>query len=58
MVAKENRRSGLGEQLMRSFESWARQQGAVLSALATRRAAEFYTAIGYEESATYFRRLL
>ena len=58
MVASKKRRSGIGEQLVRSFEVWARQQGAAVSALATRRAEEFYTAIGYEDSATYFRRLL
>lgn len=58
MVRSDNRRSGVGEQLMAAFDAWARDQGAVLSALATRRAAEFYRALGYEESATYFRRLL
>ena len=58
MVHSEYRRSGLGGQLMESFESWCSSKGAVPSALATRRASEFYKAIGYEESATYFRRLL
>lgn len=29
-----------------------------LFALATRRAAPFYAALGYEDSATYFRKLL
>lgn len=58
MVGPEQRRSGIGEKLVSAFEAWAGAQGAVLSALATRRASEFYNAIGYEESATYFRRLL
>ncbi len=58
MVSSNKRRSGIGEQLVRSFEVCARQQGAAVSALATRRAEEFYKAIGYEDSATYFRRLL
>jgi len=58
MVHSEHRRTGLGGRLMESFESWSQTRGAVLSALATRRASEFYEAIGYEESATYFRRLL
>ena len=58
MVRSDCRRSGLGERLIHEFEVWARKQGAVLCALATRRAAEFYRALGYEESATYFRRLL
>jgi len=43
---------------MEAFEAWAKQKGAILSALSTRRAAGFYEAIGYEESATYYRRLL
>lgn len=58
MVDTGRRRSGLGEALVLAFEQWARTEGAVLSALATRRAANFYGAIGYEESATYFRRIL
>lgn len=58
MVRSDSRRSGLGERLMGEFDAWARKQGAVLCALATRRASEFYRALGYEESATYFRRLL
>lgn len=58
MVHSDYRRTGLGGQLMDSFESWCKTEGAVLSALATRRASEFYEAIGYEESATYYRRLL
>ncbi|GAB5452917.1 MAG: GNAT family N-acetyltransferase [Halioglobus sp.] len=58
MVHSEHRRAGLGGQLMESFESWCSARGAVLSALATRRASDFYEAIGYEESATYYRRVL
>ncbi len=58
VVRAEARRSGLGARLMRAFEDWARFRGAKLVALATRRAAPFYGALGYEESATYFRELL
>jgi len=58
MVHSEHRRTGLGGRLMESFESWCQTRGAVLSALATRRASKFYEAIGYEESAIYYRRLL
>jgi GNAT superfamily N-acetyltransferase len=58
MVQAEHRRSGLGGRLMEAFETWSKQKGAILSALSTRRAARFYEAIGYEESATYYRRLL
>jgi GNAT superfamily N-acetyltransferase len=58
MVAEPARRRGVGRQLMESFEQWARSRQAKLIALATRRAAAFYRSLGYEESATYFRRLL
>ena len=58
VVRPEWRRSGLGVRLMTAFEDWARSRGAKLVALATRRAAPFYTALGYEESAVYFRKLL
>ena len=58
MVESSHRRSKVGHRLMAAFEAWAKENGAVLSALATRRAAHFYEAIGYEASATYYRRLL
>jgi GNAT superfamily N-acetyltransferase len=58
MVIASHRRRGIGETMMASFEVWAKNEGAVLAALATRRASSFYTAIGYEESASYFRKLL
>lgn len=43
---------------MQDFERGATGRGARLVALATRRAAPFYHALGYEESATYLRKLL
>lgn len=58
MVEENCRRIGVGTRLMRGFEQWAATRGARLTALATRRASEFYTALGYEESAAYFRKLL
>lgn len=58
MVDEAFRRQNIGQLLMQAFEEWARARGAKLVALATRRAAAFYQAIGYEESATYFRKLL
>jgi hypothetical protein len=42
---------------MSAFERWAEGQGCALVALATRRAAAFYRAVGYEESAVYFRKV-
>lgn len=57
-VRPEARRRGVGAALMAAFEDWARSRGSRLVALATRRAGLFYTALGYEESAAYFRKLL
>jgi broad specificity phosphatase PhoE/GNAT superfamily N-acetyltransferase len=58
MVREPYRRQGIGQSLMQEFETWAAGRGSQLVALATRRAAAFYRALGYEESATYFRKLL
>ena len=57
-VRRAWRRRGVGRALVNEFERWAASQGARLVALATRRAEGFYHAIGYEESAAYFRKLL
>lgn len=58
LVQSTSRARGAGRALMQSFEWWATQRNCVLIALATRRAAPFYVALGYEESATYLRKLL
>jgi GNAT superfamily N-acetyltransferase len=57
-VHESCRRQGVGAALMREFEAWARSRGCKLVGLATRRASAFYAAIGYEESAVYFRKVL
>jgi GNAT superfamily N-acetyltransferase len=58
VVRQHDRGQGTGRALMNEFEQWAAAQGCALVALATRRAAPFYGALGYEESATYFRKVL
>ena len=58
MVAPDQRQHGLGRLLTQDVEAWATAHSCRLVALATRRAADFYQAIGYHESATYFRKLL
>ena len=58
VVRHRDRGEGIGRLLMDAFERWAGAQGCALVALATRRAAPFYLALGYEESATYFRKVL
>jgi len=56
-VREQDRGRGIGRALMSEFEQWATAQGCALIAVATRRAAPFYRALGYEESAAYFRKL-
>ena len=58
MVREDRRRQRIGEELMEQCEQWAKSRGSKLVALGTRRAAAFYLALEYEESATYFRKLL
>jgi GNAT superfamily N-acetyltransferase len=58
VVRGGDRGRGTGRALMSAFEQWAAAEGCALVALATRRAAPFYRAVGYEESAVYFRKLL
>jgi GNAT superfamily N-acetyltransferase len=58
IVRHQDRGLGIGKALMNAFERWAAEQGCTLVALATRRAAPFYLALEYEESATYFRKVL
>ena len=56
-VVDRCRGGGVGRVLMDAFEAWAVGRDCALVALATRRAAPFYRALGYEESAVYFRKL-
>ena len=58
MVANEHRGLGIGRALMTEIEGWAHDREAAYIALATRRAADFYTALGYDASATYFKLVL
>jgi GNAT superfamily N-acetyltransferase len=58
MVDEKHRSKGVGSQLIRETEELAKLQGSKLISLATRRASDFYKKIGYEESASYFRKIL
>src|ERR1700745_4075332 len=58
VVRGRDRGRGIGRALMDAFEGWAAAEGCALVALATRRAEPFYLALGYEESATYFRKVI
>ena len=57
-VSAKYRRQGIGKSLMKNVEDWAARHNCKLVALATRRAANFDEAIGYESSATYFRKVI
>lgn len=57
MVAPDRREAGAGRALMAAAEAWARERSDIAyMAVATRRAQGFYTSVGYEESATYFKK--
>jgi len=57
-VRGRHRGRGVGRALMSGFEQWATARDCALVALATRRAAPFYRALGYEKSAIYHRKIL
>jgi GNAT superfamily N-acetyltransferase len=56
MVAEPARGSGVGRSLMTAAEQWAHSVPCAYLALASRRAGRFYEALGYEPSATYYRK--
>jgi GNAT superfamily N-acetyltransferase len=58
MVGESSRRQGVATKLMSAAEEWARTIPTPYISLASRRAGDFYLRIGYEESATYFRKTL
>ncbi|UWZ58543.1 GNAT family N-acetyltransferase [Dactylosporangium aurantiacum] len=58
LVRAEFRGRDVGRTLMEAFERWAVSRPCNLVGLATRRAAPFYIALRYEESAAYLRKVL
>lgn len=58
MVDERVRRSGIGSALIAQAETWAHQIGARYVSLASRRAGPFYLALGYEDSAVFFKKVL
>jgi GNAT superfamily N-acetyltransferase len=58
LVVPALRSGGVGQQLMRAFETWAANNNSVSVALATRGAAKFYEKLGYESRAAYFKKYL
>jgi GNAT superfamily N-acetyltransferase len=57
-VREDRRGQQIGRRLMDEFEQWAHARSSVLVTVATRRASAFYLALGYEETATLFRKVL
>jgi GNAT superfamily N-acetyltransferase len=57
-VRPQFRARGIGRTIMKAFEDWAVHRHCAVAALATRRAARFYVGLGYEESASYLRKVL
>lgn len=55
-VLDSYRGHNIGRYLMEAAEEASQARGSKLVALATRRADKFYKAIGYHESATYFKK--
>jgi GNAT superfamily N-acetyltransferase len=58
MVAPSVRRRRVGHSLMAAAEAWAHEASAAYLALASRRAGPFYLALGYEDSAVFFKKNL
>ncbi len=58
MVAEGARRLGIGRALLQAAERWADGCGAAYVSLASRRAGDFYSAIGYDTAATFFKKPL
>ncbi|MBL4760685.1 MAG: GNAT family N-acetyltransferase [Mariprofundaceae bacterium] len=55
-VSPSIRGTGIGKALMESFEAEVQLRGCKLISLSTRRAGDFYEALNYEKSATYYKK--
>jgi len=58
LTREDVRGRGIGRALMSAFERWAMDSECAVVSLATRRAEAFYLAIGYQNSASYLRKVL
>lgn len=56
VVDASARRRGIGRDLLNRAEEWAAEHGATHVSLASRRAGPFYLALGYEDSAVYYKK--
>ena len=58
MVAPEQRRQGIGRQLVEGIVKRAQDASAVEVTVPTRRARDFYLPLGFTETASYLKRTL
>jgi GNAT superfamily N-acetyltransferase len=58
MVDESSRHQGVATKLLSAAQEWASTVPAAYIPLANRRAGAFYLKAGYEDSATYFRKML
>ena len=56
MVDQQVRRTGVGRALMTAAEDWSRAINAAYMALASRRSRDFYLALGYQDSAVFYKK--
>ena len=56
MVEEPYRKLGIGRALVDEAEQWSASVGGIYISLASRRAAAFYLALGYDESATFLKK--
>jgi N-acetylglutamate synthase-like GNAT family acetyltransferase len=56
MVGPEYRSHGVGRRLVEAVLERARERGAIEMTVPTRRAGSYYLRLGFEETATYFKR--
>ncbi len=57
-VHPNSRGQGLGDSLISKFENWASKHQCKLVGLATHGARDFYTRLGYESIASYYKKYL
>jgi GNAT superfamily N-acetyltransferase len=58
LVNASLRKQGIGRDLMAGVEAWALAEGFKVMALSSPRAGDFYTALGYKESAKLYTKQL
>jgi len=58
LVAENFRKLGIGNMLMNDITAWSVERKCKLISLATNGASEFYKAIGFTDSARYFKKYI